>query len=424
MLPQGVDYYVRVESFDGYDETEEYRLSFELDDIITETSYSVGTDCQMPGTSGGIDTTDEAENAMTELGEMGYNNYWTYIPTYDVLTARLPGGNDALASSVVTLHGHGLPGLMYFNYHGLVQDRNHHYYVVIRTTDDIEAEGLPEYISLEDIILDDIRMMVFSGCHTAEGSGSNNLARYAWRHGVETSIGWEGVVDTEILTIWNEEFMYRLRRGYNVLDATLYADDAALEIVYENSSVFDWNLYGNRSNVLRLSGPRNIQTNSDNLLNLDNTIVVDIQNNDFANLEEYIRSQDALFNEKDFISSVRNVGDNLYKVRYNLYINDYDMGYGYSALIENNEVVSLSQYGDVSALDAKNDEPVIVTDEAIEQAKLEAAAEVGSDYEVTEQLVGKMVRNGIHYLQITTKYNVDDGLAGYEAVASYNYSID
>ena len=425
-VTKGVDYYVRVESFDGYSETEEYRLSFELDDTALETSYSVGTDYRMEGTSGGLDTTDDAENAMYRLGKMEYNNYWTRIPTYDLLNSGLPGKDKALESSVVTLHGHGLPGLMYFNYHGLVQDKNHYYNVAVRTNDDVEAENAPllKYINLKDFNLEDIRMMLFSGCKTAADTGSKNLARYAWKRGVETTIGWEEEVNNDILTIWNEEFMYRLSKGYNVLDATSYADDEAVKIVYESSNVFKWKIYGNNSNVLRLNGPRTMQQNLNSLLDRDNFIIVDVQNNNFANLEEYIKVLNPLFNNDDFICSVRNVGEDLYKVRYNLYVNGFDMGYGYSAVIENNEVISLTQYGNMADSIIRDTEQIVVTDEEIEQAKIEAAAEIESNCKITEQSVNKMVRDDIHYLQITTKYIVDDGVIAYEVVKSYNYSID
>lgn len=131
-----------------------------------------------------------------------------------------------------------------------------------------------------------------------------------------------------------------------------------------------------------------------------------------------------LFNNDDFICSVRNVGEDLYKVRYNLYVNGFDMGYGYSAVIENNEVISLTQYGNMADSIIRDTEQIVVTDEEIEQAKIEAAAEIESNCKITEQSVNKMVRDDIHYLQITTKYIVDDGVIAYEVVKSYNYSID
>lgn len=267
-------------------------------------------------------------------------------------------------------------------------------------------------------------MMLFSGCKTAADTGSKNLARYAWKRGVETTIGWEEEVNNDILTIWNEEFMYRLSKGYNVLDATSYADDEAVKIVYESSNVFKWKIYGNNSNVLRLNGPRTMQQNLNSLLDRDNFIIVDVQNNNFANLEEYIKVLNPLFNNDDFICSVRNVGEDLYKVRYNLYVNGFDMGYGYSAVIENNEVISLTQYGNMADSIIRDTEQIVVTDEEIEQAKIEAAAEIESNCKITEQSVNKMVRDDIHYLQITTKYIVDDGVIAYEVVKSYNYSID
>lgn len=48
----GVEYYIRIEAFGGYyDETEEYRMIFDLDDTITEVSYSVGVDYTSAGTN-------------------------------------------------------------------------------------------------------------------------------------------------------------------------------------------------------------------------------------------------------------------------------------------------------------------------------------------------------------------------------------
>ena len=167
-----------------------------------------------------------------------------------------------------------------------------------------------------------------------------------------------------------------------------------------------------------------MQQNLNSLLDRDNFIIVDVQNNNFANLEEYIKVLNPLFNNDNFICSVRNVGEDLYKVRYNLYVNGFDMGYGYSAVIENNEVISLTQYGNMADSIIRDTEQIVVTDEEIEQAKIEAADEIESNCEIMEQSVNKMVRDDIHYLQITTKYIVDDGVIAYEVVKSYNYSID
>ena len=105
-------------------------------------------------------------------------------------------------------------------------------------------------------------------------------------------------------------------------------------------------------------------------------------------------------------------------------MNGFDMGYGYSAVIENNEVISLTQYGNMADSIIRDTEQIVVTDEEIEQAKIEAADEIESNCEIMEQSVNKMVRDDIHYLQITTKYIVDDGVIAYEVVKTYNYSID
>lgn len=424
-VTQGVDYYVRIDSIDGYDEEEEYRLSFDLDDTVAETSFSVGTDYQMQGSSEAIDTTEEAENAMTELGRMGYANYWTSMPTYDVLMATLPGGNAALESSVITLHGHGKPGFMYFNYHGLVQANNHQYYVAIRTNEDIETnEGLPKYISLEDLSLEDVRMMVFSGCHTAESRNSENLAKYAKRLGVETTIGWEGVVNDVVLADWNGEFMYNLRRGYDVLDAANLADDYIMEKKPVSDTIFDWNIYGNNSNVLRLSGPRTIQMAKDNLLNVGDSVFVKMKNNDISDLDAYIESLSNVFSMDDYRCIIREVGENLYKVNYNLVVNDFDTGCGYYAMVENNEVISISQYGDFDKLCGNDTQQVVVTEEMVQKAKVIAAERLSNEYEITEQTVDKIVRDGAHYLNVTTKYVVNDMMGGYDAVQTYQYSLD
>lgn len=423
----GVNYYVLVNSFDGYDKSDEYRLVFELDTDCEEISYSVGTNYKHPTLSNNqIDTTEEAENAVEALGRMGYLNYIAKTPTYAILTSTLPGANKSvLESSVVTLHGHGAPGYMYFNYQANGNAGANQYHVAVRTTGDIVTDDVaqPKYITLKDLDLIDVRFMLFSGCQTAytDGSSKENLARYAYKRGVETTLGWERVIDNPAAKDWNYDFMDRLRRGYTVLEAAQYADKDA----WDNDLLF-WKIYGNHSNVLRLSGSRSVQMDKDyeNLLNWNDSIAVDVRNMEFDELEEYISDFDETFELGTYRRAIYEVGDNLYKIRYTLYLNDFDMGYGYSVLIEDNDVFRITQYGEKPLSLTKSIMQVNVTDEMIENVIEEANEELEENCTLTEQTVSKKVKDGICYLQVETNYTVMDEDGSYNGRKIYDYEID
>ena len=420
-----MDYYILVNSFDGYDTSDEYRLTFELDENVEELSYTVGTNYKHPTLNNQqIDTTEEAENAVDALGSMGYSNYIAKTPTYDILTATLPGASKSvLESSVVTLHGHGAPGYMYFNYQAQGNSGTHKYHVAVRTTKDITTNDViqPEYITLKDLDLEEVRFMLFSGCETAAETGSDNLARYANRRGVETTLGWEKEISNPATRDWNYDFMYKLKKGYTVLEAAEYADKDAWD-----DNLLDWKIYGNYSNALRLSGARSLQiddTEYANMLKLGDTILVDMDSNNLDQLEEYISNIDETFELDLYKRAIYEVGDDLYKIRYTLYEDGFDMGYGYSVLIDDDHVFSISQYGEMPIQVSRSIPTVNVTDDVINDAVKKATAELDKNYTITEQTVSKKVKDGIYYLQVATNYTVN-GSESYNGRQIYDYALN
>mgnify|MGYP000084685291 CR=1 FL=1 len=429
----GVEYYIRIEAFGGYyDETEEYRMIFDLDDTITEVSYSVGVDYTSAGTNELVNTIQEARTALRALDIMGYNSYWTDVPTYDKLNGTLTGRESALESSVVTLHGHGGPGFMFFNHKQKVQEGNQYYYVVVRTNDNISHTGSPKYIDLVDLNLEGVRLMLFSGCITANtlaDASYENLAKYANTHGAETTIGWKkDNVPSEGLRVWNEIFMEGLKFGYAVGDAADRADRLCIEEenMFEDSLAFYWRIYGNYANVLRLSGPREIQTSSndvENIMSYSDSISVSIEDSDMTALEDYIQNVNPLFNAQIFNRKIKEIGDNLYKVQYNLYLNNIDYGCGYSVIVENNNVIRITPYGDMSVLKIKTEQEINVPDTQLKQALAEARAELEDSLVVEKQTVRKKYRNGVYYLDILTEYTGSCELGEYHGAQSYDYKI-
>lgn len=425
----GVTYYVAVESFGGdYDRTSEYRLTFSLDDTVDEYAYSIGEDYSGGGmTSSKIDTRDEAEYACSSFNRMGYNGYWTEKPSYELLTTRLLDGPYPLESSIVSLHGHGDVGQMYFQYgKNVIGSNNRHYYVVVRANNDITRDGSPEYIDLDDLFLDETRFMLFAGCLTASNlkGSDNNLARSAQKLGVETTMGWKEVVLDYGLSEWLSAFMRELRFGESVIDAADYADNKYMDIFIEDHPAFDWRVYGNWDNVLCLDGPARKRSVSDELPNiLKGTITVDMANTDLSAVEEYIQNINPSFDTKIFSRKIREVGDNLYKVQYNLKLEDFDFGCGYSVLIDGNEVLNIRPYGDMSILKNRNVQVIDVTEEMIEQALTEAKEELDESMEITEQTVYKKMREGNYYLEVLTEYVESSDIGDIKGLQSYDYKI-
>ena len=92
-------------------------------------------------------------------------------------------------------------------------------------------------------------------------------------------------------------------------------------------------------------------------------------------------------------------------------------------IVENNNVIRITPYGDMSVLKIKTEQEINVPDTQLKQALAEARAELEDSLVVEKQTVRKKYRNGVYYLDILTEYTGSCELGEYHGAQSYDYKI-
>lgn len=423
-------YYIRVESFDNYDDTDEYKLRVTLDEDVEEFSFSVGTDFCEEGKLNEIDTSEKAELAAETFTDMGYISVLSTIPTLSILEEENPDGSDRLGSSIVHLDGHGSPTHIRFTYKNKGNSGNIKYNTGVskkKSDEGLFGPDHPIFVPITDIDVKDTRLMIFCACETANSDvESTPIAKYAYIRGVETSLGWAEDIPVTVSGEWNERFYKKLKLGYSVGDAADYAD----EYFNISSPICSWRLYGNYDNVVdRNYGTYSINALEDlneakNILNNTEELYIDVNNEDFAALEDYITEYDNSFNADDYQKIVREAGDNIYKVGYSLFNDGFETGYGFTALIKDDKVINIKELNPDAKICLLAD--VNVTDNDIETAKQLASEEIDEDeYAIVKQEVQKVIEDSKHKINVYTTY-ADDYGTDYESYGCklYQYVLD
>ncbi len=433
----GIFYYMSVEGYGKNDwSNEEYRVSVTfVEEREQEYALSVGTDFrknESDTSDDAINTTESAENAASCFQKMGYAVHLITIPNYSLLNS-VHNGIDTVGASVVFLNGHGSPTHIYFNYKRIGNAGGVQYGTGVsrdyQWTDDQEgiAPDGRHYVPLDDKIIEDSRLMVFSGCQTAgvPNIGTRNLPQFATKRGVETAIGWEENVKNELQTEWLEIFFYNLKLGRTTIDSARLADEG----FFESSGVCSWKIYGNPYSVLNLSGPYSLERNipyENNMLQNEECILIDFANKDFSGLENAIRDKVGSFNPDDYTFTCKEIyneaGDELLEMNYTLYIDGFNTGCGFFAFSTNGEVEYLSEKN-TDAVITLADAPEITA--AMEERAMELALKKApEDVHVLNQSIERVIIDSEYYLVVNTDYAIHYGsLDEVYGQYGYNYKI-
>ena len=426
MFTAGVTYYIRVEGYENtdYDPEGEYILRISIDSSSKEYAFCVGA--VYPGA---VDSTEEVDYAAEAALEMGYDPVICNNPTKSGLESTLERGKYNLEASIVFLAGHGSPDCMFWNHAEGTRPEDISAAGVSSKFNYASDMGLQndgiQYTRLKDYNLKQCRLMMFEGCECAAESeyAANSIAEYAHRRGVQTSVGWESVTRTGDCIEFAKLFFPQLANGKTVAEAIQLAlDNGQWERYYEISTV---KIFGDYSNILRLEDKSPNGRNSENLedLSLGKRIIVDAANNDFTQLENVIYDIDCNFNDSVYDVIVNQWADNLYFVFYDKYIDGFETGTGYSALIEDNQVKHLYRVQEDAIMPLVEDIPIEVTDEMKNSAIELAKDELPEGYSIVEQRTVPVIRNGKYCLSVQTDYNISIGDFTTTEYESFLYEI-
>lgn len=430
-------YYIRIEGCgrNDYDSKNQYTLRVKLYEDEEEYAFCVGVDfADEDGLDDdNINTIPAAEKAHEVLERMGYNSTLSILPNYYLLEGQNPDGTERLGSSVVFLDGHGAYDHVRFHTSDLEYTDHANYNTGVSTKyDSYDGDGFlgkARFATLKDRDISNSRLMIFAACETAnEDGGGRNIADYAQRRGVETTIGWRNKINDVDMKNWCTEFFNNLRSGYSVLDAAIESGDFAPS----TSKINNWTIYGNEDNVINLSGPKSrnvlkkLSDESDMMDFNDEVSVESIEgtdNMDLSSLNKFIEDNYNYFVPEDYNITIEKINDVYTKIYYEKYINGFNTNSGFNVVIKNGELYYLKEKP-LENEDLITRKFVNVTDDMINEAKKVAANEVPSEYEIINQNVDKLIIDSEYYLVVNSEYTVSSGSAmetyGCEV---YNYKI-
>lgn len=166
-----------------------------------------------------IDTSQDAINAATIFGKLGYKSYYNVKPTVSYMKENAPNGTRRLGCEIVFLSGYGNSQLMSFNYKrkggnystGIIQGKNWK-----------SKDTGYTYAGVKDCNMSKTKLFVLAGCQTAKGS--DNITRDIVKNGADTAVEWKKSVDASDHTKWLKRFCGKLAGGYDINSALNYAN--------------------------------------------------------------------------------------------------------------------------------------------------------------------------------------------------------
>lgn len=410
-ITEDVYYYFRVEGYGEKDFDDELEYSL-IPRFRNMTEYAISVGCDYGnGMLNGLTTLADAHSSSEKIAKLGFKVKEVCEPSYSTLSELF----DDYEMGVAFFAGHGYYNRIFFNSGG---DLTGDYATGISTNFEkfVDVSEPPinnSYVALSDMYLDRCRLMVFSACHSAENDDGSGLARYANKKGVDTTIGWVGVLNSGEAEKWNKNFWNSLISGSTVYEAAREADSAK----YDNDSVRDYRIYGNYAGVIQ-TGKGDFRDDIEvmrisqerGMLKGGQEIYVNVENNDLKDITSFVLEQDKRYSADDYNIKVHQVSDDLYNVRFTLYVDGFRTDYGYMATVENNEVTYIAKFGqDQETETNRRTAAISVSETDIELAKEKAALDLPEDVQLESQTTENVIDNGEYFVFVTSVYSYDNG---------------
>ena len=146
------------------------------------------------------------------------------------------------------------------------------------------------------------------------------------------------------------------------------------------------------------------------LLKNDQKMYVNVDDGNLKGIIWFVLEQDKCCNAEDFDIKVHQVSDDLYNVRFTLYVDGFRTDYGYMATVENNEVTYIAKFGqDQETETNRRTAAISVSETDIELAKEKAALDLPEDVQLESQTTENVIDNGEYFVFVTSVYSYDNG---------------
>lgn len=364
-------------------------------------AYSIGTDY---GGLFGVDTSGDAENASTVFALAGYKSYYSIKPTVTYMRGQNPAGGRRIGSDVLFYSGHGNNQCVSFNYKG----NGGEYATGVYYLNDFDSSTGYKYVGIGSTDMSGNKLSVFGACNTA--NGSDNIAKRAYDKGSKSTIGWTVTVDASSHSKWLQRFSNELANGKTVQNAAQYANG----FTYTDSSVKSYKIYGNSALVVKKSATSQDDSRA---IVLNQTINVDLQNNQLQELDDYLRNELDLDVDNMKVEVTKLDGSDGV-VDYKIMVNECETTMGYVAII--NDGIVTDFYNNTIENAVVTNAAYDITESDKEVAYQQALSEIDAYDTIVSQTGKKMydAETGEFYFNVFTTYSIGDNCL---TVESYKF---
>lgn len=294
-------------------------------------AFSVGTDY---GGLFGVDTSSDATNARDLYAIAGYSSYSSTQPTVSIMRGNFTNGTKRIQSDILFFSGHGNYDNVAFNYDGKGGD----YMTGVYYGSDLDSTSGYKYVGLNGN-MSSVKLVTFAACLTASNNDSNLAAR-AVNYGADTSVGWSSSVAAGSHSNWLARYNDKLATGSTVLEAVSYANS----FTYLDSNVKDARIYGNRSQVIKLTKTASILDEEANMNKLSVSVpVVATVNGEITQetIIDAVSNNISEFDSTNYDVQIHEICDGCYTVDLVYYIGDVETNSCYTLTIVDNKIVSI-----------------------------------------------------------------------------------
>ncbi len=186
---------------------------------------------------GDIDTRSDAKTAADYYGSLGYNSYYSYEPTYQIMRGQFQNGYKRMESAIQFYSGHGNYDHIAFNANNLGGD----YKTGVYYGSDFDSSTGYKYAGVQSYDFSGVKLITFAACDTA--STDDNICKRAYDNGAKTTIGWTKTVGAGSHTNWLKRYNDYLNKGYTVKQSAAHADSYS----YVDKNVKAYKIYGDEN---------------------------------------------------------------------------------------------------------------------------------------------------------------------------------
>ncbi len=353
-----------------------------------------------------VDTTDAAEEFNEHMENIGFRGYLETIPTINKMNSTL------LENNVLMFAGHGSPMGVFFNYKYKGGDYATGIYYGDSKEVIFEDDGETyQMAGMGDYDWNDTLLAIFCACKT--GKNESNITKAAYENGVDFSIGWREITQTEDLDKWLSRFGTYLENGMMLIDAMTKASNGSGytdKNTVRNIAAFSSSISVNNlvlSDYVNNYRSSNNKTSNDNIITVNEDIEYSFDKKDMTDVEKYIRqnidSQFDInrFDINDYINViVEDSGDVYGSLFLDYKVGDFVTEDGYYIAIKNSEVKDIYINGNPSC--SRNDILTIKEDIDEDELKLKAIeqTELGKNEEIVEQKIIKKYDTEPYYVVV------------------------